>query len=218
SSRSWPGANGCRPSSGPKPSPSPSPRPPSSPSPRPPSSPSSRPSWSPPPRKPFAVDRRPARPAGHAKPCRERPAPVRASGPGEEDPSHWSRSGAGEGARPAPYHGSRYLPAPSLDSSAPRSSRAMSSGKSRIQQAVDAAVAALSTSNGDALAKAAAEGLLEREDVTAWCDRVLRIVLHRRERAALAAEIPDLAHWLGRILAGVPLPAGVDAEGVVAAF
>ena len=94
----------------------------------------------------------------------------------------------------------------------------MSSGKSRIQQAVDAAVAALSTSNGDALAKAAAEGLLEREDVTAWCDRVLRIVLHRRERAALAAEIPDLAHWLGRILAGVALPAGVDAEGVVSAF
>jgi serine O-acetyltransferase len=88
----------------------------------------------------------------------------------------------------------------------------------RIRLALEAAIAALSTSNGDALAKAAAEGFPEREDVVAWSDRVLRMVLYRRERAVLEAEVPDLVHWLRRILARLSLPAGVDDETVVAGF
>jgi serine O-acetyltransferase len=90
--------------------------------------------------------------------------------------------------------------------------------RDRSPQAVDAAIAALSTSNGDALSKAAAEGFPEREDVVAWSDRVLRLVLYRRERAVLEAEVPDLVQWMRRILAPLTLPAGVDAETVVSAF
>ena len=89
---------------------------------------------------------------------------------------------------------------------------------SRIQHALESAIAALSAPAGDALAKAAAEGFPEREDVYAWGDRVLRLVLHRRERAVLEAELPDLAQWLRRILATLSLPTGIDAEGVVACF
>ena len=88
----------------------------------------------------------------------------------------------------------------------------------RIQQALESAIAALSAPAGDALAKAAAEGFPEREDVVAWSERVLRLVLHRRERPVLETELPDLAHWLRRILAPLHLPAGVDADGVVARF
>ncbi|MEB2344247.1 MAG: serine acetyltransferase [Deltaproteobacteria bacterium] len=83
---------------------------------------------------------------------------------------------------------------------------------------LEATIAALSTSNGDALSKAAAEGIPEWEDVVAWSDRILRLVLHRRERAVLEAELPDLVHWLRRILARLSLPAGVDAETVVSVF
>jgi serine O-acetyltransferase len=88
----------------------------------------------------------------------------------------------------------------------------------RTQQVLESAIAALSATNGDALAKAAAEGFPEREDVVAWSDRILRLVLYRRERVVLEAELPDLVHWLRRILASLSLPAGVDAEAVVAAF
>ena len=88
----------------------------------------------------------------------------------------------------------------------------------RTQQVLEAAIAALSATNGDALAKAAAEGFPEREDVVAWSDRILRLVLYRRERVVLEAELPDLVHWLRRILASLSLPAGVDAEAAVAGF
>ena len=88
----------------------------------------------------------------------------------------------------------------------------------RTQQVLESAIAALSATNGDALAKAAAEGFPEREDVVAWSDRILRLVLYRRERVVLEAELPDLVHWLRRILASLSLPAGVDAEAAVAAF
>jgi hypothetical protein len=42
---------------------------------------------------------------------------------------------------------------------------------------VDAAIAALSAASGDALSKAAAEGFPERDDVVAWGERMLRVVL-----------------------------------------
>jgi serine O-acetyltransferase len=89
---------------------------------------------------------------------------------------------------------------------------------SRTDEALAAAIAALSAPSADALSKAASEGLPEREDVVAWAERVLRLVLHRRERAVLEAELPDLVQWLRRILASLSLPAGVDAEAVVSGF
>jgi serine O-acetyltransferase len=88
----------------------------------------------------------------------------------------------------------------------------------RTRRVLETAIASLSAPGGDALAKAAAEGFPEREDVVAWSDRVLRLVLYRRERAVLEAEVPDLVHWVRRILASLSLPAGVDAEAVVAGF
>jgi serine O-acetyltransferase len=80
----------------------------------------------------------------------------------------------------------------------------------RTQDVVEATVAALSTANGDALSKAAAEGIPKREEVTSWSDRVLRLVLHQRDRAVLEAELPDLLHWLRRILRSLSLPPGVE--------
>lgn len=88
----------------------------------------------------------------------------------------------------------------------------------RTRDAVDAAIAALSAETGDALSKAAAEGFPEREDVVAWGDRMLRVVLHRRERALLEAELPDLVQWLRRILHTLALPAGVESERILTGF
>ncbi len=83
---------------------------------------------------------------------------------------------------------------------------------------VDAAIAALSAEGGDALSKAAAEGFPEREDVVAWGDRMLRVVLHRRERVRLESELPELVEWLRRILRSLTLPAGVDPETILTGF
>ena len=88
----------------------------------------------------------------------------------------------------------------------------------RTRGAVDAAIAALSAAGGDALSKAAAEGFPEREDVVAWGDRMLRVVLHRRERALLEAELPDLVQWLRRILHTLTLPAGLEPETILVGF
>src|SRR5690606_26478283 len=188
SSRSSSGASGCRPST----------------------------------RGPFATARpRPAREGGGRRRCW-----VCGSGGGRPVQER------GRARSRAPYHGRRrFGPAraargregrgratlrPPFALARPRGSAAMSSP--RIQQALESAIAALSAPAGDALAKAAAEGFPEREDVVAWSERVLRLVLHRRERPVLETELPDLAHWLRRILAPLHLPAGVDADGVVARF
>jgi serine O-acetyltransferase len=86
------------------------------------------------------------------------------------------------------------------------------------QESLEAAIAALSTPNGDALAKAAAEGFPEREEVAAWSERVLRLVIYQRDRTVLEAELPDLLHWLRRILRSLSLPPGVQAESVLLRF
>ena len=88
----------------------------------------------------------------------------------------------------------------------------------QTQESVDAAIAALSADTGDALSKAAAEGFPEREAVVEWGDRMLRVVLLRRDRALLEAELPDLVHWLRRILRTLTLPAGVAPETILRAF
>jgi serine O-acetyltransferase len=90
--------------------------------------------------------------------------------------------------------------------------------RGRPDEVLESTVAALAVSNGDALSKAAAEGFPERDEVVAWSDRMLRLLLHQRDRAVLEAELPDLAHWLLRILRTVSLPSGLDAGAVVAGF
>jgi serine O-acetyltransferase len=83
------------------------------------------------------------------------------------------------------------------------------------ENVLDATIAALSASSSDALAKAAAEGFPERQEVVDWAERVLRLVLHQRDRSALRAELPALAARLRQILATLSLPAGLEPEGVV---
>jgi serine O-acetyltransferase len=77
---------------------------------------------------------------------------------------------------------------------------------------------ALSATSGDALSKAAAEGFPDREVVVAWAERVLRLVLHQRDRSALRAELPTLAAQLRGILRNLTLPPGVEARTMVDRF
>jgi len=79
---------------------------------------------------------------------------------------------------------------------------------------LETALNALSATSGDALAKAAAEGFPDREEVVAWSERLLRLVLHQRDRGQLRAEIPALADRFARILATLALPPGL-APGVL---
>ena len=77
---------------------------------------------------------------------------------------------------------------------------------------------ALSATSGDALSKAAAEGFPDREQAVAWAERVLRLVLHQRDRSALRAELPALAEQLQGILRSLTLPPGLDPRATVDRF
>jgi serine O-acetyltransferase len=77
---------------------------------------------------------------------------------------------------------------------------------------------ALSATSGDALSKAAGEGFPDREEAVAWAERVLRLVLHQRDRSALRAELPALAGRLRGILRDLTLPPGLDARAAVDRF
>jgi len=79
-------------------------------------------------------------------------------------------------------------------------------------------IQALSATSGDALAKAAAEGFPDRAEVVDWSDRVLRLILHQRDRSALRAELPTLADLLQKILATVTLAPGLEAGALVERF
>jgi len=83
------------------------------------------------------------------------------------------------------------------------------------ESVLEAALQALCATSGDALAKAAAEGFPDREEVVAWSDRMLRLVLHQRDRGALRAEIPALAERFRRILGTVALPPGLAPNALV---
>jgi len=76
----------------------------------------------------------------------------------------------------------------------------------------------LATSDEAALAKAAAEGLPDRSEVSDWVDRCKRLVLMRHERASLRSELPYLASRLRQLLDAVVLPDGVEPNQVVERF
>jgi serine O-acetyltransferase len=76
----------------------------------------------------------------------------------------------------------------------------------------------LSSGAEDALSKALAEGLPDREAVVEWVERAKRLVLVERDRSALRSEIPALAERLRRLLAQVTLRGGASADAVVLRF
>jgi serine O-acetyltransferase len=86
------------------------------------------------------------------------------------------------------------------------------------QNVLKAAIAALSVTGGDALAKADAEGFPDRDEVIAWAERAKALVLHQRDRSALRAELPALAERLERLLRSVALPPELTPEGVASRF
>jgi serine O-acetyltransferase len=86
------------------------------------------------------------------------------------------------------------------------------------EEVLEQAVAALSRSGDDALTKAAAEGLPDRDEVVDWIGRVQRLLLTQRDRSALRSEVPHLAERLLHLTRSVGLPEGVSAEGVSEAF
>jgi serine O-acetyltransferase len=85
-------------------------------------------------------------------------------------------------------------------------------------EVLERTIAALSTSREAALAKAASEGLPDRELVTEWVERTKRVVLMRHDRSSLRSEIPYLAERLRQLLAGVVLPDATDPSEVVEGF
>jgi serine O-acetyltransferase len=86
------------------------------------------------------------------------------------------------------------------------------------QSVLESTIQALSATSGDALAKAAAEGFPDREEAVAWAERMLRLVLHQRDRSALRAELPALAERLRKILRSVTIPPGIEPGAVVDRF
>lgn len=88
----------------------------------------------------------------------------------------------------------------------------------RPEDVLESTVAALAAAGDDALSKAAGEGFPDREQVMAWAERALSLLLHQRDRSALRAEVPALAERLLRLLRAVSLPDPPRPEAVVARF
>jgi serine O-acetyltransferase len=87
-----------------------------------------------------------------------------------------------------------------------------------LEDAVQSAIAALSSSGDDALTKAAGEGLPDRGEVTDWVERTKRLVLTQGDRSALRSEVPHLARRLYALLGSVSLRDGLFPESIVARF
>ncbi len=86
------------------------------------------------------------------------------------------------------------------------------------QEIFERAIAALASSAEDALSKAVAEGLPDREEVVDWVERCKRLVLIERDRSALRSEVPALADRLRRLLMQVTLRGGASPDAVVLRF
>jgi serine O-acetyltransferase len=83
---------------------------------------------------------------------------------------------------------------------------------------VSRTVTALSQSADNALAKAASEGLPDRDEVVDWVERTKSLVLMQREASALRSEVPHLAERLQHLLGQISLPDGLEPTAVVEAF
>jgi serine O-acetyltransferase len=83
--------------------------------------------------------------------------------------------------------------------------------------AIKSAIAALSSPGDDALTKASAEGIPDRDEVIEWAERTRALVLLQRDRSALRSELPYLAERLEKLLARLALPNGSTPRSLVAA-
>jgi serine O-acetyltransferase len=86
------------------------------------------------------------------------------------------------------------------------------------QEIFERTIAALSSGAENALSKAVAEGLPDRDEAVDWVERCKRLVLVERDRSALRSEIPALTDRLRRLLAQVTLRGGASPDAVVLRF
>jgi len=86
------------------------------------------------------------------------------------------------------------------------------------QEILERTIQSLAAGAEDALSKAVAEGLPDRDEVVDWVERCKRLVLVERDRGALRSEIPALADRLRRLLTQVTLRGGASPDGVVLRF
>jgi serine O-acetyltransferase len=83
---------------------------------------------------------------------------------------------------------------------------------------IKSTIAALSTPGDDALTKAAAEGVPDREEVIEWAERIRALVLLERDRSVLRSELPYLAERLEKLFAKLALPDGASPRALVETF
>jgi serine O-acetyltransferase len=100
----------------------------------------------------------------------------------------------------------------------PLRGRSVSADVEDLEDAIQSAIAVLSTSADDVLAKAAGEGLPDPVEVTDWVERTKRLVLTQVDRSALRSEVPHLAHRLLALLRSANLRDGLYPESIVARF
>lgn len=86
------------------------------------------------------------------------------------------------------------------------------------EQILKRTIDALSACDGDALSKAACEGIPERGAVVEWVERCKRLVLLQRDRSALRSEVPALVERLLPLLQDVCPRAGLVPEDVALAL
>jgi len=82
----------------------------------------------------------------------------------------------------------------------------------RSEDGLEKTIQELAASADDALTKAAAEGIPDREQVTDWVERCKRLVLSQRDLSSLRSEVPALAERLVRLLRGLGLRNGDHPE------
>lgn len=82
---------------------------------------------------------------------------------------------------------------------------------------IEPTIEALTAPTDDALSKAAAEGLVDYDEVTSWAERAKAVLLRRRDPSTLRADLSSLAERLHRLLGGLPL-GDLDRGAVVERF
>lgn len=85
-------------------------------------------------------------------------------------------------------------------------------------EVIERVVQGLSRQADDALAKAAARGNPNPEEVAEWAERLRRLVLTPPDRSGLRSAIPALGERLRRLLAQVELPGGADPTRITEQF
>jgi len=87
-----------------------------------------------------------------------------------------------------------------------------------LDAVLEPTIAALAASGDDALSKAAADGVPDRDEAVAWTERAVQLVLRERQAAALRAELTALAERLLGMLRASPQTLEVAPGEAVARF